>query len=702
MRTASIDRCVLPPAHGVWAHEIPVADANDGALQRATCLVDSQRHWLSFKGVGTAVPPLCAAADFYGALGIWAAQRHPADRLWRRHCRHPADPPVSKLPDRRSTFAAPVLTVDPGSSGGNATVSEALASRYWWRTQGWQHMPIPTLTCPLSHLPAVPRCSHGRNGHAWATPGGRRWRRGLSRAKQETRHSATTSSSRLGTDLNHPLPACLPVTSDKAAPASTHQHTTLLQDDHPVASPIDVRADEANSTGSKVSLLNDSSDVAPLATKAQHQLPPLAAQYSHQHHHSHHHYHQRAHSRASSCTSTPSLSPQTPQLVRSDSSDSRVFGTPSPLTPAHTSFHDHQQNAAAHQHNHAAHSHASHGAQQQYFIVQHRYGKMDDPAMSMYPPPDASNLAMPSAYAIPAQIPTQGAPPVQQPIMQPMPQQQQPQQLYRSSNSPSSEPSRVSTVSAASNNARAAAPKKNQYPCPLSKQYNCADYFTTSGHAARHAKKHTGKKDAFCPECNKAFTRKDNMEQHRRTHQNGRGASRASGSSDDSKVKKPTKPAPKKPLKVEPALEAAVEQQLAEQQQSQSQAQMPIVQAQMQPRPQSQQQATDPAILIPPVGGPYFLNSIDPGPIHSLPMPAMNEASMRPHLQRSTYGANSLDYFPPPAQMMGDPDNLNFSYPSPGLSNGLNSLALAASEHRRLSKEKTAKSPSSEGPTPYS
>jgi hypothetical protein len=72
--------------------------------------------------------------------------------------------------------------------------------------------------------------------------------------------------------------------------------------------------------------------------------------------------------------------------------------------------------------------------------------------------------------------------------------------------------------------------KKNSYPCPMAKQYNCNDYFTTSGHAARHAKKHTGKKDAFCPECNKAFTRKDNMEQHRRTHQSGRNAPKGSES----------------------------------------------------------------------------------------------------------------------------------------------------------------------------
>jgi len=81
----------------------------------------------------------------------------------------------------------------------------------------------------------------------------------------------------------------------------------------------------------------------------------------------------------------------------------------------------------------------------------------------------------------------------------------------------------------------------------MAKQYNCTDYFTTSGHAARHAKKHTGKKDAICPECNKAFTRKDNMEQHRRTHQNGRNAPKTAGESQAKKAKSQTKkhkPAP--------------------------------------------------------------------------------------------------------------------------------------------------------------
>jgi len=88
--------------------------------------------------------------------------------------------------------------------------------------------------------------------------------------------------------------------------------------------------------------------------------------------------------------------------------------------------------------------------------------------------------------------------------------------------------------------------KKNTYPCPLSKEYNCTDFFTTSGHAARHAKKHTGRKDAICPDCNKAFTRKDNMEQHRRTHQNGRNVAKPGSDASSSSSRRP-KPSSKRP-----------------------------------------------------------------------------------------------------------------------------------------------------------
>ncbi|EFW19191.1 conserved hypothetical protein [Coccidioides posadasii str. Silveira] len=60
--------------------------------------------------------------------------------------------------------------------------------------------------------------------------------------------------------------------------------------------------------------------------------------------------------------------------------------------------------------------------------------------------------------------------------------------------------------------------KKNKYPCPYAASHSCPATFTTSGHAARHGKTHTGEKSVHCPICNKAFTRKDNMKQHQRTH----------------------------------------------------------------------------------------------------------------------------------------------------------------------------------------
>jgi hypothetical protein len=68
---------------------------------------------------------------------------------------------------------------------------------------------------------------------------------------------------------------------------------------------------------------------------------------------------------------------------------------------------------------------------------------------------------------------------------------------------------------------------RKKYPCPHAARYACADTFTTSGHAARHGKKHTGEKNIRCPTCNKAFTRKDNMRQHERTHRPAKDAAAA-------------------------------------------------------------------------------------------------------------------------------------------------------------------------------
>ncbi len=201
-------------------------------------------------------------------------------------------------------------------------------------------------------------------------------------------------------------------------------------------------------------------------------------------------------SRTSSYTSSPIGSPPTPRLVRSDSSDSVNMQTPSPITP---DFALDTLSQGLQSPNYAQNHH--------YFDI-HQNGMMQPKEFHTYPP--VTHATGPLPYH------------TQAPFMRPQQFQEQ----------------HVAAPAPAPVNQR---PKKNSYPCPMAKQYNCNDYFTTSGHAARHAKKHTGKKDAYCPECNKAFTRKDNMEQHRRTHQSGRSAK-----GSDSGVKK-AKPAAKRP-----------------------------------------------------------------------------------------------------------------------------------------------------------
>ncbi|KAF2866691.1 hypothetical protein BDV95DRAFT_504089, partial [Massariosphaeria phaeospora] len=199
-------------------------------------------------------------------------------------------------------------------------------------------------------------------------------------------------------------------------------------------------------------------------------------------------------SRTSSYTSFAS-SPPTPRLVRSDSSDSYTMQTPSPITPEF-----------------------SFGGPSMHSPVfsSGYFSSLAKDSDSAYPPVPQNSASLP--------YPATGAS----------------QTAYFSPQQGTGTDSRPASASA---NPRS---KKNNYPCPMAVQFKCADYFTTSGHAARHAKKHTGKKDAFCPECNKAFTRKDNMEQHRRTHQSGRNATKGGeGSAKKAKhqAKRP-KPAP--------------------------------------------------------------------------------------------------------------------------------------------------------------
>lgn len=229
--------------------------------------------------------------------------------------------------------------------------------------------------------------------------------------------------------------------------------------------------DGRNSSGRKISLLNEDASSAPYY-----------------------------HSRSSSYSSTPCLSPQTPHLVRSDSADSAIMQTPSPITPdlAYDGLTMSQQVTSP---------------------VFPYFQK--DPAGYPAVPQSSGPLPYPtSAMAVQPQLPH--SPP--QTILYPQ------AQAAAAASSAAPERRQPSSTNGKS--------KKNSYPCPMAKQFNCHDYFTTSGHAARHAKKHTGKKDAYCPECNKAFTRKDNMEQHRRTHQNGRSTGKVS---DDSRARKLSK-----------------------------------------------------------------------------------------------------------------------------------------------------------------
>lgn len=192
-------------------------------------------------------------------------------------------------------------------------------------------------------------------------------------------------------------------------------------------------------------------------------------------------------SAAPSSASTPVLSPSTPDLIRSQSADSVPGQSPSPITP---NFHAFpfllEPRRSGSPHSIASVSSGPHKYKETYLS----YLSLSSNQQSHHSvTSDAAPTLLASSSSNSSSIP--------------LSEEQQPPAQSKSSN------------------------KKNSYPCPLAKQLGCTDLFTTSGHAARHAKKHTGKKDALCPECNKAFTRKDNMEQHRRTHQNGRSSARS-------------------------------------------------------------------------------------------------------------------------------------------------------------------------------
>lgn len=236
---------------------------------------------------------------------------------------------------------------------------------------------------------------------------------------------------------------------------------------------------------------------------------------------------------SSHSSAAPSLSSETPSLSRSDSDDSRVAtSSPTPTTPPYAHF---AHFAHLHQYPTAASSSkpfhfydaprprimASNSFFNNAAAMQNQFNESAYPVLTNAP----SEYAFPPAPQGPPMFQQQGQPTVfdqqQQQLQQQQLQQQQQQQGYPQPITAPKPPQ-----------------KKNQYPCPVSKQYNCNEFFTTSGHAARHAKKHTGKKDAICPECNKAFTRKDNMEQHRRTHSGFRATPKSASSGDERAAKK--------------------------------------------------------------------------------------------------------------------------------------------------------------------
>ncbi|KAH8884047.1 hypothetical protein GQ53DRAFT_752616 [Thozetella sp. PMI_491] len=78
-----------------------------------------------------------------------------------------------------------------------------------------------------------------------------------------------------------------------------------------------------------------------------------------------------------------------------------------------------------------------------------------------------------------------------------------------------------------------------RYPCRYRDSHGCEKTFTTSGHASRHSKIHTAEKAVQCvfQGCPKKFTRADNMKQHLETHykDKSRSSARPALSSSDRK-----------------------------------------------------------------------------------------------------------------------------------------------------------------------
>lgn len=222
-------------------------------------------------------------------------------------------------------------------------------------------------------------------------------------------------------------------------------------------------------------------------------------------------------SSSSSNSLSPGVSPATPQLSHIDTlSTLETRSTPSPMTPNyHFDPLEHPQKQAP-------------------YYGYHR-SPPGPPGLgypTMAPQPDAS---MQPYYQIPpsqrmndldmetSYPPTRSAlQPLQTRIAYQNPDPTMSLSPPHSMSTPIIPQSGPSTPAVTTPTGSAVKPIKKKYPCPHAVRYACHDTFTTSGHAARHGKKHTGEKNILCPTCNKAFTRKDNMKQHERTHKSSR------------------------------------------------------------------------------------------------------------------------------------------------------------------------------------
>ncbi|CAF9935718.1 MAG: hypothetical protein ALECFALPRED_006529 [Alectoria fallacina] len=310
-----------------------------------------------------------------------------------------------------------------------------------------------------------------------------------------------------------------------------------------------------DSSGRRVSLLNDSSSNNTTTTKTTFSRPNLpdrsrlssssiSSGTSRDDYNS-------SHSTNSSGSPRQTRSPPTPQLVRRDSQSSLSQSTPSPMTPSNTfDVMDSQQS------NNKNYSDLLNGnANSLPYYPNPAFGRSNGnngyPTLHEAPQQPYYNLdsqqPLPSLNGYPDELFHQRGTlqPLQTQLQHPYSTTTSPilptPSSAASTNTPSHSLPPISTTTKADpntpittsltasqtatangHNATASKnpPMKKKYPCPHAVRHNCTDTFTTSGHAARHGKKHTGEKNILCPTCKKAFTRKDNMKQHERTHRN--------------------------------------------------------------------------------------------------------------------------------------------------------------------------------------